>query len=133
MPDGPEIAAAAALIGDPTRSRMLVALMGGRALTAIELALEAGVSPSTASAHLARLCGAALVRVEQQGRHRYFRIANEAVAEVIERLGVLALHCGTTRTRTGPADPALRRARVCYDHLAGELGVRLYEGLLAQR
>ena len=122
------------MIGDPARSGILLALMGGRALTATELALEAGVSPSTASAHLAKLAAARLIRVERQGRHRYFEIADEMVAELLERLGAVAdRDRASSVVRTGPRDPALRKARVCYDHLAGELGVRLFESLIAEQ
>ncbi|HET6764025.1 MAG TPA: helix-turn-helix transcriptional regulator, partial [Longimicrobiaceae bacterium] len=80
MADTPEIASVAALVADPTRARMLVALMGGRALTATELALEGGVTPSTASSHLARLAAGGILAPARQGRHRYFRIANPQVA-----------------------------------------------------
>jgi len=133
MPDTPDIASIAAMIGDPARSRILLALMGGRALTATELSLEAEVSPSTASAHLAKLTAARLIQVQRQGRHRYFQIADELVADLVERLCRLALRDGAPRVRTGPTDPALRKARVCYDHLAGDVGVRLFESLIAQK
>lgn len=108
---------------------MLVSLMDGRALTATELAMEAGVSPSTASSHLAKLEGAGLLAIERQGRHRYFRLSAPDVAEVLERLMGLAARTGRGRVRTGPRDPALCEARVCYDHLAGSRGVRLFASL----
>jgi DNA-binding transcriptional ArsR family regulator len=130
---GPDIAAVAALLGDPARARMLMALMGGRALTASELSLEAGVSPATTSAHLAKLRAARLVEMERQGRHRYFRISDELVAELIEKLCGVAARQGPSERTTGPKDPALRRARVCYDHLAGELGVQLCESVVARQ
>ncbi len=133
MKHGPDIAQTAAAIGDPARANMLSALMHGAALTATELALEAGVTKQTASSHLLRLTEAGLLTVEQQGRQRYFRIANEDVAAVLEALAGLAAHKRPLRTRPGPAEPALRRARVCYDHLAGDLGVALYEGLVRGR
>lgn len=133
MKHGPDIAQTAAAIGDPARANMLSALMHGAALTATELAYEAGVTKQTASSHLSRLTEAGLLAVEQQGRHRYFRIANEDVASVIEALAGLAARKRPLRTRPGPAEPAMRRARVCYDHLAGELGVGLYEGLTRGR
>jgi DNA-binding transcriptional ArsR family regulator len=126
----PDLAALAALIGDPARARILTALMSGTALTATELALEAGVAPSTASSHLAKLTGAHVVEVEQQGRHRYFRLADARTAEVLEELTGLAAQL--PRRRPGPADPALRLARVCYDHLAGERGVWLLDTLRAR-
>lgn len=130
MHDAPDIAALAALLGDPARARMLIALMDGRALTATELAMEAGVAPSTASSHLARLGEARLLAIERQGRHRYFRLSGPDVADVIEALTGLAVRTGQARVRTGPRDPALRTARVCYDHLAGERGVRMMTSLV---
>ena len=135
MESAPDIASVAALLGDPARARMVLSLMGGRALTASELALEARVAPSTASAHLAKLQAKRLVCVERQGRHRYFRIRDEQVADLVERLcGLAERGEGATPSLvpTGPRDPAMRRARVCYDHLAGELAVALFEGLVAQ-
>ena len=131
MKEGPSIASVAALIGDPARANMLAALMSGRALTAGELAREAGIAAPTASGHLARLREAGLVLVEAQGRHRYVRLAGPEVAVVLEGLMGLSARDGRLRTRPGPRDPALRTARVCYDHLAGEWGVRLYDALLA--
>jgi len=133
MSDTPDVASIASLIGDPSRSRMLTALMDGRALTATELALEGGVMPSTASSHLARLTHAGLVAIARQGRHRYFRIATPEVAAAIEGLMGLASRAGAASLRTGPRDEGLRRARVCYDHLAGEAGVRLLEQLRAKK
>jgi DNA-binding transcriptional ArsR family regulator len=121
-----EIASIGALIGDPARARMLTALMGGIALTATELAVEAGVTPSTASAHLAKMSEAQLLAVEKQGRHRYFRLADDDVGELLEELMTVATR---TSRRRGPSDPALRAARVCYDHLAGAMGVRLFDSL----
>jgi DNA-binding transcriptional ArsR family regulator len=131
MKQGPNITAIAALIGDPARANMLTALMAGRALSAMEPALEAGVTPQTASSHLAKLEHGGLVVPEKQGRHRYFRLSGTEVAGVLEALMGLAARTGHVRVGPGPRDPALRHARVCYDHLAGELGVRLFEGLLA--
>jgi len=129
MDDTFDIARVAALLGDPARARMLTALMDGRALTATELALEGAVAPSTASSHLARLLAGELVAIERQGRHRYYRLSGRDVAEVLESLMGLAVRLGGKRVRTGPKDPALRQARVCYDHLAGERGVYLYDSL----
>lgn len=126
--DAPEMSAVAAAIGEPARARMLAALLGGRALTATELALEADVAPSTASHHLERLAAAGLVARVRQGRHRYFRLAGERVGALLERLMVVAAEL---RTSPGPRDPALRRARVCYDHLAGERGVALLAAMRA--
>jgi DNA-binding transcriptional ArsR family regulator len=131
MAEGPDIVRAAALLGDPARANMLTALIGGQALTAGELACEAGVTAQTASSHLARLREGGLVSVRQAGRHRYFSLAGPDVAAVLEGLMNLAARAGHRRTRPGPRDPALRRARRCYDHLAGELGVAMFEALVA--
>lgn len=133
MQDGPNIAGIAALIGDPARANMLTALMHGAALTASELALEAGVTKQTASAHLAKLAQAELVLAEAQGRHRYYRLADRDVATALESLMGVAARAKALRTRPGPKEPALRRARVCYDHLAGDMGVALYEALVKRR
>lgn len=133
MKDGPDIARIAALFGDPARANMMVALGDGRALTATELAAEAGVTKQTASSHLARLTNSGLLVVQPQGRHRYYRVADEEVAHAIESLMGLAHAKGGRRTRTGPRDPALRHARSCYSHLAGELGVALFNGLARRR
>jgi DNA-binding transcriptional ArsR family regulator len=131
MKEGPNLAAVAALLGDPARANMLTALMDGRALTATELAQEAGVSPQTTSGHLSRLEAAKLVEVEKQGRHRYFRLSGEDVAEVLEGLMGLAARTGHLRQTPGPKDPALRQARICYDHLAGDMGVWAFDRLRA--
>ncbi len=132
MKDGPLIASVAALLGDPARANMLTALMDGRALTATELASAAGVMPQTASGHLTKLRSARLLEVEQQGRHRYFRLSGPDVAQVLEALMGLAQRTGAVRVRTGPRDEALRVARRCYDHLAGEKGVILFDSLRRQ-
>ncbi len=123
----------AALVGDPARSNMLTALMSGRALTASELAQEAGITPQTASSHLAKLEGGGLIEPEKQGRHRYYRLSDPDVAGVLEGLAGLAARAGHMRVRTGPKDPALRRARICYDHLAGDLGVQMLDSMKQQK
>ena len=128
---GPDITRIAALLGDPARANMLSALMGGQALTAGELAREAGVTPQTASSHLGKLEDGGLLTRRIQGRHNYFALAGREVAEVLEQLAVMAEHAGHMRTRTGPKDPAMRKARVCYDHLAGDAGVAMLDALLA--
>src|ERR1700694_1821271 len=133
MKAGPDIAMVASLVGDPVRSNMLTALMTGRALTASELAHQAGVTPQTASSHLSKLEAGGLVEQEKQGRHRYFRLSDPDVAAVLEGLEGLAARAGHMRVRTGPKDPALRRARVCYDHLAGDLGVQMLDSMKTQR
>lgn len=132
MKHGPDIARIALLIGDPARANIMTALADGVALTASELAAEAGVTKQTASAHLAKLLDARLLDVESQGRHRYFRLSGEDIADLLESLmGVAALR--TARVRTGPKEPALRYARICYNHLAGELGVGLFDAMRANR
>ena len=123
----------AALVGDPARANMLTALMSGRALTASELAQEAGITPQTASSHLAKLESGGLIEPEKQGRHRYYRLSDADVADVLERLAGLAARTGHMRVRTGPKEPALRRARICYDHLAGDLGVQMLDSMTAQK
>jgi DNA-binding transcriptional ArsR family regulator len=128
MKEGPVIASVAALLGDPARANILTALMDGRALTVSELAEAAGVTIQTASGHLSKLDAANLLTAEKQGRHRYFRLSDPDVAQVLEALMGLAQRTGATRVRTGPKDAALRAARVCYDHLAGERGVDLLNG-----
>jgi DNA-binding transcriptional ArsR family regulator len=133
MKAGPDIAMIAALVGDPARSNMLTALMTGRALTASELAQEAGIMPQTASSHLAKLEAGGLIEPEKQGRHRYYRLTGPDVAGVLEGLAGLAARAGHMRVRTGPKDPALRRARICYDHLAGDLGVQMLDSMKKQR
>lgn len=131
MKVGPDIALVAALLGDPARANMLTALIAGQALTAGELAREAGVTAQTASGHLARLERGGLVTAKRQGRHAYFALSGPDVAAVLESLMGLAARTGHARTRPGPKEPALRRARVCYDHLAGDLGVAMLDGLIA--
>jgi DNA-binding transcriptional ArsR family regulator len=133
MKAGPDIAMVAALVGDPARANILTALMTGRALTASELAHQAGVTPQTASSHLAKLETGGLIAQEKQGRHRYYRLADPDVAGVLEGLEGLAARAGHMRVRTGPKDPALRHARVCYDHLAGDLGVQMLDSMRTQR
>jgi len=130
MKEGPDIARVAALLGDPARANMLTALMSGRALTAAELAQEAGVTPQTASSHLAKLEAGQIVVPRKQGRHRYFTLSGPDIVEALEVLMGIANRVGHNRVRTGPKDPELRKARVCYDHLAGDMGVALFDGLI---
>lgn len=125
------IAAIAAAIGEPARARMLSSLLDGRARTGTELAVIAGVTPSTASVHLNRLKAQRLVKVLAQGKHRYFSLERHEVADALEALSVLA---GETDAAFVPNTPfRLRAARTCYDHLAGTLGVSLYERMLVLR
>ena len=123
----------ASLVGDPARANMLTALLSGRALTASELSHEAGITPQTASSHLSKLEAGGLIEQEKQGRHRYYRLSDPDVADVLERLAGLAARTGHMRVRTGPKEPALRRARICYDHLAGDLGVQMLDSMKAQK
>jgi len=121
----------AALVGDPARATILMALMDGRALNAGELAYAARIAPQTASAHLAKLVEGRLVLPAKQGRHRYFRLASPKIAQMLEGIMSVAID-GRPRTRpTGPRDAAMRLARTCYDHLAGQLGVALADSLAA--
>lgn len=123
----------ASLAGDPARAVMLHALMDGRALTASELARAAGITPQTASGHLARLAKAGLIAVTVQGRHRYHALASPAVARMMESIMQVASEAAASRKPVvvGPKDAALRAARTCYDHLAGRLGVDLAEAMVA--
>jgi DNA-binding transcriptional ArsR family regulator len=124
----------AALSGDPARANMLHALMDGRALTATELAKVAGITPQTASGHLSKMTGIGLLSVERQGRHRYHRIATTSIAHMLESIMQVAAELEPDRQRltVGPKDAALRSARTCYDHFAGQLGVALTDALIAQ-
>ena len=123
------IAEVAALIGDVARAGILSALMGGRALTAGELARIAGVTAQTASGHLAKLFEARLVLVEKQGRHRYYRLASPEVADAMQSLMTLAAAAPARHHPIGPRDAALRLARTCYDHMAGRLAVAVADNL----
>lgn len=116
-------------LGDATRIRMLRLLMEGRALTAKELAYGAGVEPATATAHLRRLLEGGLIAVAAQGRHKYFRLASPRVAELMELLMAVAPHA-RVKAPTPRVEAALRRARMCYDHLAGELGIGIADALV---
>jgi DNA-binding transcriptional ArsR family regulator len=130
MKNGPDIAATARAFADPARAAMLDLMMDGRAYTAGELAAAAGVSPQTASEHLALLTSEGLVAVEKQGRHRYHRIVSMDVVAALEGLLVLSAARGRRRIRPGPRDAAMREARICYDHLAGKWGTRMFSSLI---
>ncbi len=133
MDDTAGLASVGALIGDRARAVMLLGLMDGRALTATELARLARVTKPTASSHLAKLFAARLVAVEVQGRHRYYRLKSHQVAEALESLQALAPSGGAAAAvRPGPADLAMRTARACYDHLAGEYGVLVYDSMVGR-
>lgn len=131
MPTTAAFAATASLLGDPARAAMLQALLSGEALTAGELARVAGIGAPAASAHLSRLVDGGLLSVHRQGRHRYHRLASEEVAAAIETLGGLALALSPPR-RGWPHGEAFRAVRLCYDHLAGRLGVALHAALVGR-
>ena len=124
----------AALVGDPARANMLTALLGGQALSASDLAWHAGVTPQTASGHLARMVAMQLITVTALGRHRYYRLASPLVARMLETIYQVAGSQPSPRRRLpSSADTAMRAARTCYDHLAGELGVAVAEALVERR
>jgi DNA-binding transcriptional ArsR family regulator len=132
-----DFAATAALVGDPARANMLAALMDGRALTATELARAAGITPQTASGHLAQLTEAGLLTMARQGRHRYHRLASPTVAHMLESIMSVSAERanvpgGGTRKAVvvGPRDVTMRRARTCYDHLAGRLAVAIADRMV---
>jgi DNA-binding transcriptional ArsR family regulator len=122
-----QLAELGALLAEPARAAILLALMDGTLRPAGELADIAGVGAATASAHLKRLLDGGLLALHRQGRHRYYRLANDEVAAWLE---AMALPHATRLPRTAPRDPGLRRARTCYRHLAGQLGVALCEAWL---
>jgi DNA-binding transcriptional ArsR family regulator len=132
MSTAPQIAEVAALVGDPARASMLCALLGGRALTATELSLAAGVSPQTTSGHLGKLHAARLVVQMKQGRHRYFRLAGPQVGQMLEGIMNVALNAPPRYQPRSRADEEMRHARTCYDHIAGVLGVALTESMTAR-
>ncbi|NND93153.1 MAG: winged helix-turn-helix transcriptional regulator [Granulosicoccus sp.] len=133
MQGTPNIARIGTLLGDNTRAQMLSALMHGKALTASELANESGVTAQTATTHLSKMLAGGLLKLERQGRHKYFALASEDIAALLETLMGLAGNEVPLRTLTGPRDAAMREARICYNHLAGSRGIRLYDSLLARR
>lgn len=124
-----DVAHVAAAIGDPSRAKVLLALAGGGALPASALAAEAGVSNSTISGHLARLLDARLLTVELDGRHRYYRLATTDVARALEQLALIARPLPVRSLNADTRAKALLRARLCYDHLAGRLGVAVMSAL----
>jgi DNA-binding transcriptional ArsR family regulator len=124
-----DLAAVGALLAEPARAKVLLALADGRSLAASVLAAEAGVAASTASHHLGRLADAGLISAETRGRHRYFSLAGPRVAELIEAVARVAPAQPVTSLRQGTRAHAVRYARSCYDHLAGRLGVALADAL----
>jgi len=133
MESTPNIAKIGALLGDNTRARILSTLMHGKALTASELARAAGVTAQTATTHLAKLESGGLLTLRKQGRHKYFALANDKVAALLETLMGLTADDQPMRALTGPRDAAMRNARVCYNHLAGNKGIQLYDSLITSR
>lgn len=129
MAQDPYIATVASLIGDPARANMLLMLMDGRAFTAKELAYAAGISAQTASGHLNKLTTGKLICAVKQGRHKYFRLASLEVAQIIESLAVMSLDGPPRHRPISGISENLRRARTCYDHIAGKLGVALFDAM----
>lgn len=129
----PSMASVGALIGSPARASMLALLFDGRALTATELGQAAGVSPATTSEHLARLVAAGLLICEKHGRHRYYSISGSEVAEALEPLVHLVNQRPVPARASSPEVKAIREARLCYDHLAGRLGVMITSAMAEHR
>jgi len=128
---GLQIAGIASLMGDPSRAKMLSTLLDGRALTALELSLAASVTPQTASSHLAKLQRANLLTLERRGRRRYYRLASVQVARTLESVMSLTASAPPYLQPTPGLDQQMKAVRLCYDHLAGELGVAITESLVA--
>jgi DNA-binding transcriptional ArsR family regulator len=128
----PDLASVAMLIADQSRATMLSALLGGRALHAGELARRADISPQTASAHLAKLVEGGLIRMEKAGRHRYFTLSGAPVARALESLSLIAPVCPAHTAKSSFELRTIRRARTCYDHLAGALGVEVTNAMVAR-
>ncbi|GAA2064988.1 winged helix-turn-helix domain-containing protein [Catenulispora yoronensis] len=131
-PEGPGLAAVARLLADGTRATFCLALLDGRAWTPTELARHAGVAPSTTTEHLNALVAGGLLAEERQGRHRYVRLADQQVAELVESLAAVAPPRPPAPPRTLSVDSrrrALAHARTCYDHLAGQVGVAIADAM----
>ena len=133
MGDTDLLAGVAALLGEPARTRILTALLTGCALTAKELAYVAGVTAPTASSHLSRLVAGQLLVMEKHGRCHYYRLTSAEVARAIEGLMTVASAPDKSWPRNQRIEPALREARMCYDHLAGRLGVSLCDMMLRSK
>jgi DNA-binding transcriptional ArsR family regulator len=129
MNDVPSIASVGALIGQAARADMLLLLLDGRGRTATELADAANVTRSTASSHLSQLVNGGLVRVDRQGRHRYYRLASPQIADILKSLLVITNRPNAPEPRFGPRPTAMRHARMCYDHMAGTLGIGVVDSL----
>jgi DNA-binding transcriptional ArsR family regulator len=129
MSNSPSVAEIAALVGNPARANVLVALLDGRALTATELAFVAHVSPQTTSGYLADLTAAGLLTRRKQGRNSYYQLASHLIGQMLESIMAVASNNEPARQPRWKGDEALRAARLCYDHLAGKLGVSLADAL----
>jgi DNA-binding transcriptional ArsR family regulator len=125
-----EMAELGSLVGDVSRAKILATLMDGRASTALELSLAARVTPQTTSSHLAKLLAANLLAVEKQGRHRYYRLASQQVAQALETIMALTAHGPPRHRAKSKIDDELRVARMCYDHVAGLIGVGISDALI---
>jgi len=123
----------AGLLADESRSKILLALMNGKALTATELSISADITPQTTSSHLKKLVDGKLLVVRTQGRHRYFQLRDSQIAEIIEGLLCQSSLSITKTVETGPVNSELRIARICYDHMAGEVATALFESLLKNK
>jgi DNA-binding transcriptional ArsR family regulator len=133
MSESPNIAALAAPLADPVRARMVTLLMDGRARTVTELGEATGLAKASASEQVATLVAAGFLTARRQGRHKYLALAGPRIARLVETMMTLAGTPSAEQSRTfGPRDPALREARLCYNHLAGALGVRIYQSLTAR-
>lgn len=130
MPYFSSFSTPAFLIADHARAAMLTALLSGKALPAGELAYAAGVTPQTASAHLAKLLDGGLISVEVEGRHRYYRLSGPHIAETLEHLAAILPGTPVRQKALSPLGKQLRFCRCCYDHLAGQIGVAVTQGLL---
>jgi DNA-binding transcriptional ArsR family regulator len=133
MSQQPNLSSTAFLIADAARAAMLMALADGRARPAGELAFAAGVTAQTASSHLAKLLDGGLLAVEKEGRHRYYRLADPHIAEVLEALAAISANRAVRRKPLGREAQKLRFARCCYDHLAGRIGVAVTQSLMERR
>ena len=133
MDGTPNIAKIGSLIGDNTRACILTTLMHGKALTASELAAVASVTAQTATSHLAKLEAGGLLKLRKQGRHKYFALASEEVASMLESLMGFTAAAEPLHLQTGPRNAAMHYARVCYNHLAGHKSTQLYDNLIANR
>ena len=132
MPSTPDISHVAGLLADPSRATILISLLDGRPQTATELANHAKITPQTASAHLSKLVSGNLISKEVQGRYRYFQLTDPNVASAIESLITISGPSDIRSLRDSNEDQALRKARTCYDHLAGKLGTSLAHSLESQ-